>query len=132
MPFTDVAPALTPKYLTPERVKVIASYSAAFAEILTPSALAFVAELHRRFDHTRQALLARRVERQADFAAGILPDFLPETQRLRDQDWTVAPLPADLLDRRVEITGPVERKMIINALKSGPFIFCVGALPRST
>ena len=123
MTFTDVAPAPQPTYLTPERVKVVGTYSPAFAEILTPSALAFVAELHRRFDPTRQALLARRAERQADFAAGILPDFLPETQRLREQEWTVAPLPADLLDRRVEITGPVERKMIINALNSGASVF---------
>ena len=123
MTFTDVAPAPTPTNLTPERVKVVGTYSPAFAEILTPSALAFVAELHRRFDPTRQVLLARRAERQADFAAGILPDFLPETQRLREQDWTVAPLPADLLDRRVEITGPVERKMIINALNSGASVF---------
>ena len=123
MTFTDVAPAPSPTYLTPERVKVVGTYSPAFAEILTPSALAFVAELHRRFDPTRQVLLARRAERQADFAAGILPDFLPETQRLREQDWTVAPLPADLLDRRVEITGPVERKMIINALNSGASVF---------
>ena len=123
MTFTDVAPAPPPTYLTPERVKVVGTYSPAFAEILTPSALSFVAELHRRFDPTRQALLARRAERQADFAAGILPDFLPETQRLREQDWTVAPLPADLLDRRVEITGPVERKMIINALNSGASVF---------
>ena len=123
MPFTSTAPAPTPQYLTPERVKVLGSYSSEYAQILTPSALAFVAELHRRFDHTRQALLVRRTERQADFAAGILPDFLPETQRLREQDWTVAPLPQDLLDRRVEITGPVERKMIINALNSGASVF---------
>ncbi|MBJ6110126.1 malate synthase A [Hymenobacter sp. BT523] len=123
MTFADTAPAPTPTFLTPERVKVLGTYSPEFAEILTPSALAFVAELHRRFDATRRALLARRVERQADFAAGILPDFLPETQRLREQEWTVAPLPEDLLDRRVEITGPVERKMIINALNSGASVF---------
>ena len=123
MTFLDVAPAPAPTYRTPERVKIIGAYSSTFAEILTPSALAFVAELHRRFDPTRLALLVRRAERQVDFAAGILPDFLPETQRLREQDWTVAPLPEDLLDRRVEITGPVERKMIINALNSGASVF---------
>ncbi|SFQ73393.1 malate synthase A [Hymenobacter arizonensis] len=123
MTFTDTALAPKPTYLTPERVKIIGSFSPEFAEILTPSALAFVAELHRRFDSTRQALLARRAERQADFAAGILPDFLPETKRIREQDWTVSPLPDDLLDRRVEITGPVERKMIINALNSGASVF---------
>ena len=123
MPFTQAAPAPLPTYLTPERVKVTGAFSPAFAAILTPSALAFVAELHRRFDPTRRELLARRAERQADFAAGKLPDFLPETTRIREQDWTVAPVPADLLDRRVEITGPVERKMIINALNSGASVF---------
>ena len=123
MLFTETVPAPPPTYLTPERVKISGPYSPQYAEILTPSALAFVAELHRRFDSTRQALLGRRRERQTDFEAGIRPDFLPETQRLREQDWTVAPLPQDLLDRRVEITGPVERKMIINALNSGASVF---------
>ncbi|MBC6606624.1 malate synthase A [Hymenobacter sp. BT188] len=112
-----------PKYLAPERVKVLGAYTSEFAEILTPSALAFVAELHRRFDRTRRELLARREARQREFAAGILPDFLPETRLIREKPWTVAPLPADLLDRRVEITGPVERKMIINALNSGAKVF---------
>ena len=123
MTFTDVAPAPAPTYLTPERVKVLGSYSPAFAEILTPSALAFVAELHRHFEGRRRGVLARRAERQLDFEAGKLPDFLPETVAIRDKDWTVAPVPADLLDRRVEITGPVERKMIINALNSGASVF---------
>jgi malate synthase len=123
MTFTDTAPAPVPTFLCPERVRVVGQYSPEYAEILTPSALAFVAELHRRFDRTRQALLRRREERQADFAAGILPDFLPETKRIREQEWMVAPLPQDLLDRRVEITGPVERKMIINALNSGAKVF---------
>ena len=120
MLFTDT---VTPGYITPERVKVAGPFTPEYAEILTTSALAFVAELHRQFDPTRRELLARRAERQADFAAGILPDFLPETRRIREQDWTVAPLPKDLLDRRVEITGPVERKMIINALNSGASVF---------
>ncbi|MCC2547027.1 malate synthase A [Hymenobacter sp. BT175] len=112
-----------PTYLTPERVKIIGEYHPAYAEILTPSALAFVAELQRRFDRTRRELLQRRVARQRDFAAGILPDFLPETRLIREKPWTVAPLPEDLLDRRVEITGPVDRKMIINALNSGAKVF---------
>ncbi|RSK45700.1 malate synthase A [Hymenobacter perfusus] len=112
-----------PAFLTPERVKVLGSYSPEYAEILTPSALAFVAELHRRFDATRRALLKRREERQQEFEAGKLPNFLPETRLIREKPWTVAPLPADLLDRRVEITGPVERKMIINALNSGAKVF---------
>ena len=123
MTFTDTAPAPPPTYLTPERVRVLGPYSPEFAEILTPSALAFVAELHRHFEGRRRQLLLRRAERQVGFAAGILPDFLPETQRIREQDWTVAPVPPDLRDRRVEITGPVERKMIINALNSGAKVF---------
>ncbi len=123
MTFIDTAPAPMPTYLTPERVKVLGAYSSEFAEILTPSALAFVAELHRHFGGRRREVLARRVERQHDFEAGRLPDFLAETATIRERDWTVAPIPADLLDRRVEITGPVERKMIINALNSGAKVF---------
>jgi malate synthase len=92
-------------------------------EILSPEALAFVAELHRRFDATRRELLAVRVERQARIDAGELPDFLPETREIRESDWRVAPVPADLQDRRVEITGPVDRKMVINALNSGARCF---------
>ncbi|NBB15340.1 malate synthase A [Caulobacter sp. SLTY] len=92
-------------------------------EILTPEALAFVADLHRRFDARRRELLAARAARQAQFDAGELPDFLAETASVRAGDWKVAPIPADLLDRRVEITGPVDRKMIINALNSGAKVF---------
>jgi malate synthase len=94
-----------------------------YGHVLTPDALDFVAALQREFDPTRQALLARRAERQAEFSAGALPDFLPETADVRGSDWTVAPIPADLADRRVEITGPTERKMLINALNSGAKIF---------
>jgi malate synthase len=91
-----------------------------YSEILTRDALAFLAELHRRFDGKRHELLAARAERQKRFDAGELPDFPPETKHIRDDDsWRVAPIPADLADRRVEITGPVDRKMIINALNSG-------------
>jgi malate synthase len=92
-------------------------------EVLTPEALAFLADLHRRFNDRRLELLALREERQARFDRGAKPDFLAETAKIRDGDWTVAPLPADLLDRRVEITGPVDRKMIINALNSGAKVF---------
>jgi malate synthase len=92
-------------------------------EILTPEAQEFVAALARRFEARRQDLLKRRRERQAEFNAGALPDFLPETESIRESEWTVAPIPEDLLDRRVEITGPVERKMIINALNSGANVF---------
>ena len=94
-----------------------------YAEILTPAALALVGELHRRFEPTRRELLAARRARQVEFDAGALPDFAPETQAIRAGDWRVAPLPAALADRRVEITGPVERKMIINALNSSAKVF---------
>jgi len=92
-------------------------------EVLTREALAFVAALHRTFDARRRALLADRVTRQARFDAGAAPDFSPETAKIRADDWRVAPIPADLQDRRVEITGPVDRKMIINALNSGAKVF---------
>ena len=93
---------------------------ARFGEILTADALAFLAELHRRFDGKRRDLLAARAERQLRFDGGELPDFPPETKHIRDDNsWRVAPIPADLTDRRVEITGPVDRKMIVNALNSG-------------
>lgn len=90
-----------------------------FDTILTPAALAFVGSLHTEFDRRRRELLDRRAVRQADIDAGRLPDFLPETRHIREGDWRIAPLPADLQDRRVEITGPVDRKMVINALNSG-------------
>lgn len=94
-----------------------------FDEILTTEALAFVADLHRRFNETRKRLLAVRAERQKRFDAGETPDFLAETRHIREGDWSVAPIPADLQDRRVEITGPVDRKMIVNALNSGAKVF---------
>jgi len=94
-----------------------------YDEILTPAALAFVADLHRKFDKTRRQLLDARAERQRRFDAGELPDFLAATREVRDADWKVAPIPLDLLDRRVEITGPVDRKMVINALNSGAKVY---------
>src|SRR5580692_3322726 len=93
------------------------------AEVLTPEALAFLAELHRKFDARRLELLAARQVRQKRFDAGESPDFLAETKSVRDGDWKVAPIPADLLDRRVEITGPTDRKMVINALNCGAKVF---------
>jgi malate synthase len=93
------------------------------AAILTPDALTFLAELHRRFDGRRLALLAARRQRQARYDAGALPDFRADTAEIREGRWTVAKIPAALQDRRVEITGPVERKMIINALNSGAKVF---------
>jgi len=93
---------------------------ARYREILSDDALAFLTELHRRFDGTRQELLKARAERQKRFDAGELPDFLPDTRHIRDDDnWKVAPIPPDLHQRHVEITGPVDRKMIVNALNSG-------------
>src|SRR6476661_3317594 len=93
------------------------------AEILTPDALAFVADVQRRFGRERISLLEARHERQKELDAGVLPDFLPGTADVRSADWRVAPAPADLDDRRVEITGPAEPKMMINALNSGARVF---------
>lgn len=107
----------------PDSIRVHAAVTDAQAAIVSADALAFVADLHRRFNARRLALLAARVERQARFDAGELPDFLAETQAIRDGDWTVAPIPAALQDRRIEITGPVDRKMIINALNSDAKVF---------
>ena len=92
-------------------------------QILTPEASQFLTGLARQFEPRRQELLARRKVRQQQIDAGALPDFLPETAHIRESEWTVAPIPQDLRDRRVEITGPVDRKMIINALNSGASVF---------
>ena len=94
-----------------------------YEKILTPDAIAFVASLERRFGAERQRLLGLRAATQAKLDAGWRPDFPAETRAIRDADWTVAPLPADLLDRRVEITGPTDRKMVINALNAGANVF---------
>jgi malate synthase len=91
--------------------------------ILSDEALGFVAMLHKEFNPRREELLAAREERKARLDGGELPDFLAETREIRESDWTVAPIPPDLADRRVEITGPVDRKMIINALNSGANVF---------
>ena len=107
----------------PQGVSISGTVTQPFAEILTPQALAFVAKLHRQFEPRRQQLLIKRAERQRQFDAGALPDFLVETKQVRESDWRVAPQPRDLLDRRVEITGPTDRKMVINALNSGASTF---------
>jgi malate synthase len=104
-------------------VEFLAPITESYAEILTPEAVAFIVDLQRTFNQRRKALLDARHERQKRLDAGEKPNFLAETKAIRDADWTVAPLPADILDRRVEITGPVERKMIINALNSGAKVF---------
>ena len=92
-------------------------------EVLSPTALAFVARLHRELNPRRLELLQRRRERQAELDAGAVPDFLTATRDVRESNWRVAPTPPDLLDRRVEITGPVDRKMMINAMNSGARVF---------
>src|SRR5262245_46520683 len=91
--------------------------------VLTPDALDFLARLHREFEPRRQEILTGRRERQAQIDAGASLGFLDETAAVRSADWSVAPAPADLNDRRVEITGPAEAKMTINALNSGAKVF---------
>ena len=106
-----------------ERLTLTAAAPAGTESMLSAEALAFVADLADRFTSERDHLLQRRSERQQQLNAGELPDFLPETAAIRAGDWKVAPIPSDLLDRRVEITGPVDRKMVINALNSGARTF---------
>jgi malate synthase len=105
--------------IVPHGVAIEAPLNPGFERILTADALALIAKLHRAFEPRRKELLAKRAERAKRLDAGERPDFLAETRPVREGDWTIAPLPADLQCRRVEITGPVERKMIINALNSG-------------
>src|SRR5436190_14067833 len=101
-------------------LEIHAPVSSRMEEVLTPQALEFVAGLHREFDGRRQELLRRRAERMAELQSGGTLDFLEDTRAIREDDsWTVAPAPPDLQDRRVEITGPTQRKMVINALNSG-------------
>ena len=107
----------------PEGVAISGQVTREFAQILSPEALTFVAKLHRKFEPRRQELLAARAARQLKFDAGTLPDFLPETKQVRESNWKVAPQPKDMLDRRVEITGPTDRKMVINALNCGASTF---------
>src|SRR3954452_8517301 len=104
-------------------IRVGGRVSAEFSQILSEPALDFVAKLHRTFEPRRQELLARRAARQKEFDGGKLPDFLPETRQVRENDWKVAAQPKGMLDRRVEITGPTDRKMVINALNSGASTF---------
>ncbi|GAA0892397.1 malate synthase A [Fulvivirga kasyanovii] len=113
----------TKAYSPPETMHLNAGFEEAYAEILTPEALKFLFTLHEKFNGRRKLLLQKRVERQKEIDNGVMPDFLESTKAIREGDWQVARLPKDLLDRRVEITGPVERKMIINALNSGAKVF---------
>src|SRR3954453_9979062 len=104
-------------------IRVAGRVTTEFAQILSEPALEFIAGLHREFEPRRQELLARRAARQKDFDAGKLPDFLPDTKSIRESDWRIAAQPQDMLDRRVEITGPTDRKMVINALNCGASTF---------
>lgn len=110
-------------FQVPAGMEIKGKYAEEYAAILTPEALAFAAHLQRKFNSTRKERLAARVDRQKSLDAGVLPDFFPDTAHIRNDDWTVAPCPSDIQDRRVEITGPVDRKMIINALNSGAKVF---------
>src|SRR5271157_995570 len=106
-----------------EEVQITRPINEAQATILTEEAAHFLTKLARKFEDVRQQLLTRRTARQQEIDAGKMPDFLPETAEIRAANWAAAPIPHDLLDRRVEITGPVDRKMIINALNSGASVF---------
>jgi malate synthase len=106
-----------------EPVKIAAPATDAQESILSSEAVGFLVKLSKAFEPRRKSLLEARRLRQKEIDGGLLPDFLPETQSIRQSDWSVAPIPADLTDRRVEITGPVDRKMIINALNSGASVF---------
>lgn len=104
-------------------IEVIGAMKPLYSEILTEESLQFVEQLERKFGDRRRELLQNRKQRQMEINNGKLPHFLTETEEIRKSDWVIAPLPNDLLDRRVEITGPTDRKMIINALNSGAKIF---------
>lgn len=117
------SPAAAKRENLPKGVEIRALALPEYASVVTPDALAFIAKLHRNFESRRQELLARRVLRQKEFDAGKLPDFLGETAGVRSSEWAIVPQPRDLLDRRVEITGPTDRKMVINALNSGASTF---------
>jgi malate synthase len=108
---------------SPAGVQLRGELAPAFPEIVSPDALAFVAKLQRAFGNRREECLKRRQDRQAAFDCGEALDFLPETKSIRESNWTCAPIPADLRDRRAEITGPTDRKMVINALNSGAKMF---------
>jgi malate synthase len=104
-------------------IEVVGALDAQYDEILAPEALLFIEQLEQKFGERRAKLLQYRQKRQEEINSGKLPDFLPETLHIRNGEWTIAPLPHDLQDRRVEITGPTDRKMVINALNSGAKLF---------
>src|SRR5206468_833674 len=108
---------------TASGISIVGPQADRAVEILTPEALEFVALLHREFDRRRRELLEARGDRWQRLRGGGLPDFLPETRDIRDSEWRVPEAPPGLHERRVEITGPVDRKMVINALNSGASVF---------
>ena len=116
----------------PAGMQVLGRITPEFAQFLTSDALAFLAKLHRNFNARRLELLARRAQRQKELDSGKLLDFLPETEHVREAEWQVASVPQDLQDRRVEITGPTDRKMVINALNSGASVFMADFEDSST
>ena len=108
---------------TPEGLEVLGQQIPGMEKILTKRCLELIADLERNFGEKRRNLLIAREEKQKEYNKGVLPDFPSETQSIRDSDWKVASIPGDLQDRKVEITGPVDRKMVINALNSGAKTF---------
>jgi malate synthase len=116
---THNTPIKSPQKIKTNGIHISADVSPEFQEILTPKALDFVAKLHRQFNGLRLKLLERRDAVQAELDAGLKPKFLPDSRNIKENDWQVAAIPRDLQDRRVEITGPIGRKMVINALNSG-------------
>jgi malate synthase len=117
----NVASPVVPQRATlPTGVDICAPALPSGAQILTPAALAFVAKLHRAFESRRQDLLTRRAARQREFDAGKFLDFIPETAQVRAEEWTIDAQPKDLLDRRVEITGPTESRLMISKSSSLP------------
>lgn len=120
---TYATPANAPYFFSPDHMSITGTYSKAYSGILTPEALEFLKILNNHFEERRLSLLSARKQVQQQIDDGSFPGFLPQTSSIRHSEWKVAKVPADLQDRRVEITGPVDRKMIINALNSGASIF---------
>ena len=107
----------------PQHLVMCGKLRPGYEKVLTPAAIAFIAELERKFGPNRRRLLARRADIQRRLDIGWRPDFLPETEAIRGGDWRVAPIPRDIQDRRIEITGPTDRKMVINALNCGANVY---------
>ncbi len=110
-------------FQAPEGMEIYGEIKLGYGRVLTKDALQFVVGMARKFEQTRQTLMAERETRQAKLDAGALPDFLPETKEIREGNWKITSVPDDLQKRWVELTGPTERKMVINALNSGADVF---------